>query len=208
MECVPHVHSSIVRSLTVYSRTDIRKPATRNSQIRRPQNTSHSNTNSATPSDGRSNDLAEYTEPLSDEESNDGDRLAAVATDEAGWANLPPHAAAEAKAFRDSEARNASTTPAKPVGKPQQQEIFTKLTPANLYKLLNSRYDQDRDRDLNTGSAATPVGEEEANASGISVRTGRVEYVSSFRAAAGKRLAIPVRIEPKVFFANERTSET
>lgn len=46
------------------------------------------------------------------------------------------------------------------------------------------------------------------NPSGISLRPGRVEYVSSFRAQAGKRIAIPVRVEPKVFFANERTSES
>jgi len=33
----------------------------------------------------------------------------------------------------------------------------------------------------------------------------RTEFVRSFRAQAGKRIAVPVRIEPKVIFANERT---
>jgi len=39
----------------------------------------------------------------------------------------------------------------------------------------------------------------------MTVRPGRLEYVSSYRAEPGKRIAIPVRIEPKVYFANERT---
>jgi hypothetical protein len=33
----------------------------------------------------------------------------------------------------------------------------------------------------------------------------RVIYVDQFRAPAGKRIAVPVRIEPKVVFAAERT---
>jgi hypothetical protein len=82
------------------------------------------------------------------------------------------------------------------------KEIFPKLTPANLVKLLESRYDREGDRPLNESGEADP------NASGFSVRPGRTEYVSSFRATEGKRIAIPVRVEPKVFYANERTSES
>lgn len=52
-------------------------------------------------------------------------------------------------------------------------------------------------------------GEEDSAAGGSTFSTRpRLEYVSSFRAQAGKRVAIPVRVEPKVFFANERTSES
>lgn len=79
--------------------------------------------------------------------------------------------------------------------------MFPKLTPANLVKLLESRYDREGDRGLNESGEADP------NASGFSVRPGRTEYVSSFRAQQGKRIAIPVRVEPKVFYANERTSK-
>lgn len=84
------------------------------------------------------------------------------------------------------------------------QEIFPKLTPANLSKLLDSKYETERDRGLNEAAAE---GQDTLNPSGISLRPGRIEYVSSFRAQAGKRIAIPVRVEPKVFYANERTSE-
>lgn len=136
----------------------------------------------------------------------DSDRLAAVATDEAGWADLPAQIAAEAKAFRDDPANKAPSPKLRTVK--AAQEMFTKLTPANLSKLLNSRLERDGDRELNTGTGEAPVGEGEANASGISLRQGRVEYVSSFRAQQGKRMAVPVRVEPKVYFANERTSES
>lgn len=192
----------------VFDRTDIRKPATRKAQIHRPVSTSAANT-SATPSDSQSaEDLAHYTEPVSDDEDNDDDRHIAIATDEAAWANLPAAAAAEARAFREENTKQDLPVPVAKSGGNRAQEVFTKLTPANLSRLLSSKYDLDQDRDLNTGTAANPVGGDEAdvNASGISVRTGRVEYISSFRAQAGKRIAIPVRIEPKVFFANERTS--
>lgn len=152
-----------------------------------------------------------------DEDDGDDNRHQAVATDEAGWADLPPQAAAEAKAFRDenagkqSDERLAATTSTNTTANGKQgklQEIFPKLTPANLSKLLDSKYELERERGLNERRGQD--GEEggpEANPSGVSLRPGRVEYVSSFRAQPGKRIAIPVRVEPKVFFANERTSK-
>lgn len=82
------------------------------------------------------------------------------------------------------------------------QEVFTKLTPANLSKLLNNRFEA-----LTGTQEGGDEGEEGVNESSISLRTGRVEYVSNFRAEMGKKVAIPVRVEPKVFFANERTCE-
>lgn len=209
-------------------RTDIRKPATQKAQIQRPI-TSGSGTNSGTPSDARSADLAQYTEPVSDDEDDEGNRHFAATTDEAGWADLDPQAAAEAKAFRDAQAKLqagpggqpdrshlTAAIPKPPSNKPSA-DFFPKLTPQNLSKLVESRYTLDRDRGLNERSGSgEDAGREEADAtgataatgnpSGISLTPGRVEYVSSFRAQQGKKIAIPVRVEPKVFYANERTS--
>ena len=186
---------------TCDSSTDIRKPATQKASINRPVS-SQTNTHSATPSDGHSHDLEHYTEPVSDDEDNDGDRHHAIAKDEAGWADLPAQAAAEAKAFRDENAGKVDAP--RPTKGYTPKEMFPKLTPANLTKLLDSKFSGDSDRELNTGTGKNPT--DGNNASAISLAGGRVEYVSSFRAPTGKRVAIPVRVEPKVFFANERTS--
>ncbi|BGP10452.1 Vacuolar transporter chaperone 4 [Rhodotorula toruloides] len=203
--------------------TDIRKPATQKAQIQRPP-TSHSNTNSGTPSETRSTDLAQYTEPVSDDEEDEGNRHIGATADEAGWADLDPQAAAEAKAYREAQSKVAkgpggrpeqSHLVAAPPKPPKSNEFFPKLTPANLSKLLDSRYELERDRGLNQQEAsaevraeaeATGAAEATGNPSGISLVPGRVEYVSSFRAGQGKKIAVPVRVEPKVFYANERTT--
>jgi len=192
--------------------TDIRKPATRKAAISRPLN-SNPNTNSNTPSNTNSRssatDLAKYTEPVSDDE-DDGEhnRNQGQAEDEAAWADLPPEAAAAAKAYRLQNAANnaannvsASTITPKAV---KAHEIFPKLTPANLHKLLGAKYQREADRGTNE-APAEGVAEAE-DPSGFQSLPGRIEYVSSFRAQPGKRVAIPVRVEPKVFYANERTT--
>ncbi|GAA5820997.1 hypothetical protein JCM3770_004462 [Rhodotorula araucariae] len=212
--------------------TDIRKPATQKAQIQRPI-TSGSNTNSGTPSEARSADLAQYTEPVSDDEDEEGNRHFAATSDEAGWADLDPQAAAEAKAYRDAQAKlktgpggqqdRSHLTAAIP--RPaRQHDLFPKLTPQNLSKLIDSRYTLDRDRGLNAHAPpaqqqqhqeqdeavleaeATGATAASGNPSGLSLTPGRIEYVSSFRAQPGKKIAIPVRVEPKVFYANERTT--
>lgn len=180
--------------------TDIRKPATRKAAINRPlTSATHSNTLSPSPSSNDPLDNVHYTEPVSDDEDTNEDRLLAIANDEAGWADLPLAAVKEAKAFREAKARKGEDTPTmRKVSK--AQEVFTKLTPANLSKLLNNRSEA-----LTGTREGEEEGEEGVNESVISLRTGRVEYVSNFRAEMGKKVAIPVRVEPKVFFANERT---
>lgn len=107
-----------------------------------------------------------------------------------------------AKAYRLQNAANAASSSVATTGtaKPSKQhEIFPKLTPANLHKLLDTKYNRDRDAGLNEPS-------QEADPSGFAAQPGRIEYISSFRAQPGKRVAVPVRVEPKVFFANERTT--
>ncbi|KAG0660330.1 vacuolar transporter chaperone [Rhodotorula mucilaginosa] len=192
-------------------RTDIRKPATQKAQIQRPM-TSQSATNSGTPSEVRSADLAQYTEPVSDDEEDEGNRHIATTSHEAAWADVDPQAAAEARAFREAQSKMQKG----PGGQPDQshltaavpsapKELFMKLTPANLSKLVQSRYELERDTGLNE-SQDSRANNGNASGSGISLVPGRVEYVSSFRAQEGKKIAVPVRVEPKVFYANERTT--
>ncbi|GAA5972247.1 hypothetical protein JCM8115_006540 [Rhodotorula mucilaginosa] len=191
--------------------TDIRKPATQKAQIQRPM-TSQSATNSGTPSEVRSADLAQYTEPVSDDEEDEGNRHIATTSHEAAWADVDPQAAAEARAFREAQSKMQKG----PGGQPDQshltaavpsapKELFMKLTPANLSKLVQSRYELERDTGLNE-SQDSRANNGNASGSGISLVPGRVEYVSSFRAQEGKKIAVPVRVEPKVFYANERTT--
>ncbi|GAA5985004.1 hypothetical protein JCM10908_002485 [Rhodotorula pacifica] len=191
--------------------TDIRKPATQKAQIQRPI-TSQSATNSGTPSETRSADLAQYTEPVSDDEEDEGNRHIATTSHEAAWADVDPQAAAEARAFREAQSKihkgpggqqeQSHLTAAAPSA---PKELFMKLTPANLSKLVQSRYELERDTGLNEAQTSRTNGSA-GGASGISLVPGRVEYVSSFRAQEGKKIAVPVRVEPKVFYANERTT--
>lgn len=166
--------------------------------------------------------FVDYTEPVSDDEDDDEDnRLKGTAVIEADWVggDIGREELAAAKAFRENHVRAEQASNANGTKKVKSsnkvREIFTKLTPANLARLLDTKYALDSNRSLNTGTASAPVngnGEEEisgaqVNESGFALNPGRIEYISSFRAGPGKRIAIPVRIEPKVFFANERTSE-
>lgn len=196
-----------------WCRTDIRKPATQKAQIQRPM-TSQSATNSGTPSEVRSTDLAQYTEPVSDDEEDEGNRHIATTSHEAAWADIDPQAAAEARAFREAQSKiqkgpggqsdQSHLTAAAPSA---PKELFMKLTPANLSKLVQSRYELERDTGLNENQDSR-ANNGNASGSGISLVPGRVEYVSSFRAQEGKKIAVPVRVEPKVFYANERTSRS
>lgn len=98
------------------------------------------------------------------------------------------------------------------------KNYFTKLAPSNIRRLFRSKYSRD-----GTGSRAGDDDDEEDDEEHERIRRalmGRdeeeprgsgsgpppgVEYVTSFRAPAGTKVSIPVRIEPKVYFANERT---
>lgn len=165
--------------------------------------------------------MNQYTEPLSDDEEDEGNRHIATTNHEAAWADIDPEAAAEARAFREAQSKlqkgpggqsdQSHLNAAMPPAPSAPRELFMKLTPANLSKLVQSRYEMDRDTGLNEPrqeqqDGASPRPDRNGNGSGISLVPGRVEYVSSFRASAGKKIAVPVRVEPKVFYANERTS--
>ncbi|TIA92565.1 hypothetical protein E3P81_01319 [Wallemia ichthyophaga] len=77
-----------------------------------------------------------------------------------------------------------------------------KATPRTLKSYLSWFFRNDHidytfdDSDDEDGKA---LDEETAN------RGDDVEYVDTFRAESGKKICVPVRVEPKVYFANERT---
>ncbi|PWN34259.1 putative VTC4-vacuolar transporter chaperone [Meira miltonrushii] len=85
------------------------------------------------------------------------------------------------------------------------KNYFTKLTPNNIKRLWRAKYSRDADgedgddEDDQDGAPSTartvPARDEEENR----------EYVNSFHAAPGKKVSVPIRIEPKVYFAAERT---
>lgn len=153
-----------------------------------------------------------------------------VAADELGVAGLPSEAhgmAEDARAFREKnintsqylDPANATAIPSSKSQQEvdQQEQDYHKLTPRNLKKLLAQKYEQEevQRQNLSANGPSGTLGDNEdgaeelgiANQSqspGGSANPGITEFVSSFT-YAGKRIAVPVRVEPKVNFALERT---
>ncbi|WFD43889.1 vacuolar transporter chaperone [Malassezia psittaci] len=75
--------------------------------------------------------------------------------------------------------------------------------PASSDPSADSRDDAD-DEDQRIIAALQGRDEEEPRASG-SGPPADVEYVSNVQAQPGKKVSVPIRVEPKVYFANERT---
>lgn len=84
------------------------------------------------------------------------------------------------------------------------KNYFTKLTPNNIKRLWRAKYsrdgvedgddeEEDADDDGPSGTATIARDEEESRV-----------LVNSFRAAPGKKVSMPIRIEPKVYFGAER----
>jgi len=163
-----------------------------------------------TPEEGRS--AINYTEPLSDDEDDepheaDG-QLRAIGKNEGLIAGLPEDMAEEAKEARArKEAENQEALAAGGQSNDQAKSSgpqFAKLTPQNLERLLKAKYENDAQakkdiaaHDADTGAPADP------SASGVTINA--TEYVERFHAPKGKLVSVPIRIEPKVYFANERT---
>jgi hypothetical protein len=218
-----------------YEQTDIKTPVNPKSrvQIERPhsaaQSSASNNTSiptSPTPSQPT------YYEPVSEGEDDDEEFLGHAANDEARRLGLPPdaHSQAEAaKLFRENKlreeaeharangedpeqdpARRASVSqPGKKYGPRldidplQPSSSFDKklalLDPKSMQKLFKAKDSQNRSK---YGDDEDEDEEEEATAN---YDPNHVEYTRQFNAPEGKRIATLVRIEPKVFFANERT---
>ncbi|KAN0062416.1 vacuolar transporter chaperone [Thecaphora frezii] len=120
-------------------------------------------------------------------------------------------------------ARSSSREPRSKPAAPTRDEIlapssrfdksyFSKLTPKNIQRLWKTKgrtheLDDDEladDEDDPIRRALEGRDEEEPRSYGSGPPPG-VEYVRDFHAQPGKKVSIPIRVEPKVYFANERT---
>jgi hypothetical protein len=176
---------------------------------RNSQSASSSGQKSPASSEGQAQNPASlpfYTEPLSDDEDSDDNVPNKVAKDEQLTAGLPEdqrEAALEAKTFREKNQQTlAAPTAAKsPVEAHRAEAQYPKLTPQNLERLLKAKYETEAEESevvaTDPANADAPA---DPTASAVTVR--KVDYVSSFTAPRGKLVSVPIRIEPKVYFAN------
>jgi hypothetical protein len=210
---------------------DIRKPDTGNVTIDRPTPTiSHQNTDASTTPDhmsGVPHFRAIYTEPVSEGE-EDEDMAVGIAVDEIGSARVPLGEALEAIAWREKEIkkqeaelearlaqkrRDATSSShadeenerqpflkdrLKPIPPPLQRLAIDPLAPASVFdeslqKKLKKVDPRELNEDLDTAGPSNIAFDEETN------------FIRDFVAQPGKRIAVPVRVEPKVYFAQERT---
>ena len=80
------------------------------------------------------------------------------------------------------------------------------LDEQSLKKLNDAvKREKERERDNESEEEAGGSGEDDVEDEDEDEAGNRVVYVDSFRAPPGKRIAVPVRVEPKVVFAAERT---
>ena len=212
---------------------DIRKPISSRSRvlIERP----HSNTHSSASAGSTPNLLSPshsrpgYNEPVSEGE-EDEDYMVEAERNEDQHLRLPPDAAAQARAARDfrekklrdeAAAQAASSTMDRPKQvrtastKPYDPSLrIDPLAPSDRFDKNVSLLDAEALRKLNEAAGADGVRNYGAASSGRGLEDDEdledeednpVVYVDTFRAPPGKRIAIPVRVEPKVVFAAERT---
>ncbi|KAG8815688.1 vacuolar transporter chaperone [Serendipita sp. 401] len=203
---------------------DIRKPDTGTVTIDRP--TSHQNTDStATPDHMPSppHGRAIYTEPVSEGE-DDEDMAIGVAMNEVGSARVPLGEALEAIAWRERELRRQEAElearlaeqgeaesgneaeERKPLVKAQKKPAPRPFTPLAIDPLAPaSVFDKSLKQRLKGTANQRDSEEEDETGLGPSTTNNDVELIREFVASPGKRIAVPIRIEPKVFFAQERT---
>lgn len=223
---------SLISKIDVKQNTvdiDIRKPDTGNVTIDRPTPvTSHPNTDSTTTPDHVPSPpqfRAIYTEPVSEGE-EDEDMAVGIAHDEIGSARVPLGEALEAIAWREKEIKKqevelearlaqkrreaASTSRSaedsdeqtaflKPKQPPAPQRLaIDPLAPASVFdeslqQKLKGVVPKPLNEDVDSAGPSNIAFDEETN------------FIRDFIAQPGKRIAVPVRVEPKVYFAQERT---
>ena len=83
------------------------------------------------------------------------------------------------------------------------------LTPASFFdKSFKSRYSRGRREPVSGNAleeAEEPHDDQTLDPDLSADRNGEIQYLREWRAQDGKKIAVPVRIEPKVYFAAERT---
>ncbi|KAK4684854.1 hypothetical protein P7C73_g5309, partial [Tremellales sp. Uapishka_1] len=195
---------------------DIRKPVSSKSRVlieRPPQSNSATATHSSV-SPARSQ-VPSYHEPVSEGEDDDEYLLQpSKDRDEEAHLRLPPDATAQARAARDFRENKLREEAA--VGAGRSESEFTRIAAKGKYEpalkvdplASAQRFDKNVSlldaeslKKLNKAAEDDDDDEEEEEEE---EDEGTV-YVSEFRAPAGKRISVPVRVEPKVVFAAERT---
>ncbi|KAL1413052.1 vacuolar transporter chaperone [Vanrija albida] len=182
---------------------DIRKQPSARSRvaIERPHSAPHSADSQSGPASPLVSGEASYHEPVSEGEEDEYLNHAGTVDDEDKRLRLPAEAAAEARAAREHRERatndsidqgSAFSRPA--AGKYQPGLKVDPLVPASRFdKSLDLKLQAAIDRE----NEEDELDEEEANPT--------VTMTREFRAPAGKLISVPIRIEPKVVFAVERT---
>lgn len=205
---------------------DIRKPVSARSRvlIERPHsNAQSSGSASTTALHSPSRSAQSYHEPVSEGE-DDEEYLIQTARNEEQHLRLPPTAAAEARAardFREQKLRDEAAAQAGGSDRPGAPRTASQVARAKYDPSLRidplasaDRFDKNmsllNDESLKKLQAQAQKGdsddeEDEAADEEDDEAGDRVIYVNQFRAPAGKRIAVPIRIEPKVVFAAERT---
>lgn len=149
-----------------------------------------------------------------------GDPMSRIANDEAGAAGLPAEAQSaleDAKAHRERmraqhESSKQSLDPSSAAGASSgalqsAKNGLAELTPKNLKKMLAQKYEQEEQQgrageSSRNGASGGPPKQDQGP--GAPVDAQNTEYVDGFT-YSGKRIAVPIRVEPKVNFALERT---
>lgn len=89
--------------------------------------------------------------------------------------------------------------------RPRNLSIYP-LTPSSQFdKNFKSKLNQGHDEAVAPSETRSEEQENGATPGPASSHQNEIEYVREWRAQDGKRIAVPVRIEPKVYFAAERT---
>ena len=202
--------------------------------IERPHSNPQSSGSASTGPDSPSRSAQSYHEPVSEGE-DDEEYLVQAARNEEQHLRLPPGAAAEARAARDFREQKLREEAAAQAGGSSsngdsrpQEGVRTVSAIANRAKYdpslridplaSSDRFDKNlsllNDESLKklndeakkrAGQHAEEDEDEVAEEEEEDEAGDRVVYVNQFRAPAGKRIAVPIRIEPKVVFAAERT---
>nr|ODN99815.1 vacuolar transporter chaperone 4 [Cryptococcus depauperatus CBS 7855] len=202
--------------------------------IERPNSNTHSNTsvnNSAvhSPTDPSATPQVSYCEPVSEGE-EDEEYLVQSVKNEEKFLRLPSDVAAQARearehreqTIRDEAAKQASSRAINQA----EAEASTSVAPRHHKSYENSlridplassdRFDKNMqllNDKLNKVNKSREQSQDETGTQGDDQDeqeeedgdNDRVIYVNQFKAPAGKKIAIPVRVEPKVVFAAERT---
>ncbi|KAF8666569.1 SPX protein [Rhizoctonia solani] len=207
---------------------DIRKPDTGNVAIGRPISAATS-PESHTPA-SEADQVLRYTEPVSEGE-EDEMRDYGVAQDEVSIARLDAKAAAQVIKERQAELERQKLEEMQKDKTPTSEGRLTSAPEPDLaddeddertpfLRRRRSSQPAERPKGLSINPLAPSKAFDKNFKSALNKRNGNIpegdeeeavpereetEYVRHFIAQPGKKIAVPVRVEPKVYFANERT---